>query len=48
MKGALSLAPAKLLAVQNIRIRIQTGSELAQQVIKLIDWNALRLLMAGK
>jgi hypothetical protein len=48
VKGALSLAPAKLLAVQNIRIRIQTGSDLAQQIIKLIDWNALRLLMAGK
>ncbi|MGD0829571.1 MAG: hypothetical protein ABR907_01425 [Terracidiphilus sp.] len=48
VKGALSLAPAKLLAVQNIHIRIQTGTNLAQQIVKLIDWNALRLLMAGK
>jgi hypothetical protein len=46
VKGSLN--PAKLLAVQNIRIRIQTGTELAQQVIKLIDGSALQQLMAGK
>ena len=48
VKGTLSLAPAKLLSVQNIRIRIQTGAEMAQQVINLIDWSALQQLMAGK
>jgi hypothetical protein len=36
------------LSVQNIRIRIQTGAEMAQQVINLIDWSALQQLMAGK
>jgi hypothetical protein len=39
--------PAKLLSVQNIRIRIQTGTDLAQQAIKLIDWGALQKLIAG-
>jgi hypothetical protein len=46
VKGALN--PAKLLAVQNIRIRIQGGPAQAQQVIKLINWNALQALMEGK
>jgi hypothetical protein len=45
VKGTLSLVPAKLLRVQNICIRIQTGSELAQQVINQIDWSALKQLM---
>ncbi len=46
VKGSLN--PAKLLAVQDIRIRIQTGTAQAQQVIKLINWAALHQLMAGK
>jgi hypothetical protein len=46
VKSTLSSAPAKLLSVQNICIRIQTGTELAQQVIQLIDWSALKKLMA--
>jgi hypothetical protein len=48
VKGSLSSAPAKLLSVQNICIRIQTGTDLAKQVIQLIDWNAIKSLMAGK
>ena len=48
VNGSLNPAPAKLLSVQNIRIRIQTGTDMAQQVIKLIDLNALRQLMTGK
>jgi hypothetical protein len=46
VKGSLN--PAKLLSVQNIRIRIQGGVAQAQQVISLIDWSALEQLMAGK
>jgi hypothetical protein len=45
VKGTLSSAPAKLLRVQNICVRIQTGTELAQQVISLIDWTALKKLI---
>ena len=48
VKGSLSPAPAKLLSVQNVCIRIQTGTDLAKQVIQLIDWNAIKGLMAGK
>ena len=48
VKGSLSSAPAKLLSVQNICIRIQTGTELAQQIITLVDWSALKGLMAEK
>ena len=48
VKASLSSAPAKLLSVQDVVIRIQTGTELAQQVIQLIDWKALADLMAGK
>lgn len=48
VKGSLSPVPAKLLSVQDVCIRIQTGSELAKQVIQLIDWNAIKSLMAGK
>jgi len=44
----LSTAPTKSLSVQNVVLRIQTGTDLAQQVIRLTDWNALRQLMAGK
>jgi hypothetical protein len=36
------------MAVQNVRIRIQGGTALAQQVIKLMDWSALQQLIAGK
>lgn len=43
-----TLNPANRMAVQNIRIRIQTGTELAQQVIKLIDGSALQQLLAGR
>jgi hypothetical protein len=46
VKGTLN--NARLMSVQTIRIRIQSGTELAQQVIKLIDWSALQNLMAGK
>jgi hypothetical protein len=35
------------MAVQNVRIRIQADTALAQQVNQLIDWNALRALLAG-
>jgi len=45
VKGTLN--PGKLMAVQNVRIRIQADTALAQQVIQLIDWNALRALLAG-
>jgi hypothetical protein len=45
VKGALN--PAKLLAVQNIRIRIQGSTANAQQVIRSIDWSALKALLAG-
>jgi hypothetical protein len=43
-----NLNAGRLMTVQSIRIRIQTGTELAQQVIKLLDWSALQQLMAGK
>jgi hypothetical protein len=43
-----TLNNARLLSVQTIRIRIQSGTDLAQQVIKLIDWSAMQNLMAGK
>lgn len=45
VKGTLN--NARLMSVQTIRIRIQSGTDLAQQVIKLIDWSALQNLMAG-
>jgi hypothetical protein len=48
VKGSLSSAPAKLLSAQNICIRIQTGTDLAKQVIQMIDWNAIKSLLAGK
>jgi len=48
VKGSLSSAPAKLLSVQSVCIRIQTGTDLAKQVIQLIDWNAIKSLMAGQ
>jgi hypothetical protein len=44
VKGALN--PAKLLVVQNLRIRIQGGSEQTQKVTQLMDWAALRQLIA--
>ena len=44
VKGALN--PAKLLAVQNVRVRIQGGVEQTQKVMQLMDWNALRQLIA--
>jgi len=47
VKGSLSSAPAKLLSVQSVVIRIQTGTDLAKQVMQLIDWNAIKNLMAG-
>jgi hypothetical protein len=46
VKAALN--NARLMSVQTIRIRIQSGTDLAQQVIKLIDWSALENLIAGK
>jgi hypothetical protein len=46
VKGTLNMA--KLLAVQNVRIRIQTGTDMAQQVISLIEWKALEQLTAAK
>jgi hypothetical protein len=46
VKGNLN--PSRLMAVQNVRIRIQGGTALAQQVIKLMDWSALQQLIAGK
>jgi hypothetical protein len=48
VKGSLSSATARLLSVQNICIRIQTGTDLAQQIIQFIDWSALRKLMVAK
>lgn len=48
VKGNLNSTPANLMKVQNIRIRIQAGTAQAQEVMKLVDWNALRDLMAGK
>jgi hypothetical protein len=45
VKGTLN--NARLMSLQTIRIRIQSGTDLAQQVIKLIDWSALQNLMAG-
>lgn len=48
VKGNLDSSAPKLLAVQNIRIRIQGGTATAQQVLKLLDWNALQALMTGK
>jgi hypothetical protein len=46
--GPLSTSPTKLLSVQNVVLRVQTGSELAQQVIQSVDWTALGNLLAGK
>jgi len=43
-----TLNNARLMRVQTIRIRIQSGTDLAQQLIKLIDWSALQNLMAGR
>lgn len=48
VKGSLSSVPSRLLSVQDVCIRIQTGPDLAKQVIQLIDWNAIKNLMAGK
>jgi hypothetical protein len=48
VKGALSSTTARLLSVQNICIRIQTGTELAQEVMKSIDWSALQKLMVSR
>jgi len=48
VKGSLSSATAKLLSVQNICVRIQTGTDLAQQIIQFIDWSALEKLMVAK
>jgi len=48
VKANLDTSPASLLKVQNVSIRIQAGSAQAQQVLKLIDWNALQALMAGR
>jgi hypothetical protein len=48
VKGTLDPNPANLLRVQNVSIRIQAGTAQAQQVLKLLDWNALQALMAGK
>ena len=45
VKGSLSSAPAKLLSVQSVVLRIQTGTDLAKQVMQLIDWNAIKNLM---
>ena len=36
------------LTVQNIEVEIEAGPELAKQAIGLIDWNAMRQLLAGK
>lgn len=44
VKGVLN--PAKLLAVQNLEIRIQGGTAETQQVIGAMDWNTLRGLVA--
>jgi hypothetical protein len=43
-----TLNNARLMSVQTIRIRIQSGTDLAQQLIKLIDWSALQNLMEGR
>jgi len=48
VKGILDSSPANLLKVQNVSIRIWTGTAQAQEVLKLLDWNALQQLMAGK
>ena len=48
VKGRLSSTTARLLSVQNICIRIQTGTDLAQQIIQFIDWSALQKLMVAK
>ncbi len=48
VKGNLDSSPANLLKVQNIRIRIQGGTAQAQQVLSLLNWNALQALLAGK
>jgi hypothetical protein len=48
VKATLDASPANLLKVQNVSIRIQAGTEQAQQLIKLIDWGALQALTAGK
>ncbi len=48
VKGSLRSATTRLLSVQNICIRIQTGSDLAQQIIQFIDWSALQKLMIAK
>jgi hypothetical protein len=48
VKGTLDSGSANLLKVQNVSIQIQAGAAQAQQVLKLLDWNALQQLMAGK
>ena len=48
VRGRLSFATGRLLSVQNICIRIQTGTDLAQQIIQLIDWSTLEKLMVAK
>jgi hypothetical protein len=48
VKGTLDSSPANLLKVQNVSFRIQAGTAQAQQVLKLVDWNALQQLMAGR
>lgn len=44
VKGMLN--PAKLLVVQNVLVRIQGGQQQTQNVMRLMDWNALRALIA--
>jgi hypothetical protein len=39
---------APTLAVQNMCVEIQANAELAQRVIGLVDWSALRQLLAAK
>ena len=39
---------APTLSVQNIWVEIQANAELAQKVIGLVDWNALKQLLAAK
>ena len=48
VKGSLSSTAARLLSVQNICIRIQTGADLAQQIIQSIDWSALQKVMVAE
>jgi hypothetical protein len=46
VKGSLN--SANRMSVQNIEIRIQAGTAIAQQVISLLNWSTLRQLMAAK